>query len=176
MSLNTFASHLSLSFLSETTMMQIFVSLMSSRCLLNYLHFFFPFFSSCFFSELVISTTLSSTSLICTSAPFTLLLIPYSVFFISVIVVFISVWFFFIFSNSLLRMSNLVCSSSLPSVSLIITLNSLLGRLPVSSSLSSSSGALSCSFGTYFSVFFFLQNSNLQYLIIFLFGYLTFFH
>ena len=100
----------------------------------------------------MISTTLSSTSLICTSAPFTLLLIPYSVFFISVIVVFISVWFFFIFSNSLLRMSNLVCSSSLPSVSLIITLNSLLGRLPVSSSLSSSSGALSCSFGTYFSV------------------------
>ena len=64
MSLNTFASHLSLSFLSETTMMQIFVSLMSSRCLLHYLHFFFPFFSSCFFSELVISTTLSSTSLI----------------------------------------------------------------------------------------------------------------
>ena len=44
--------------------MQIFVSLMSSRCLLNYLHFFFSFFSSCFFSELVISTTLSSTSLI----------------------------------------------------------------------------------------------------------------
>ena len=109
---------------------------------------FFPFFFLLSFSDCY---TLSSTLLICSSAPFTLLLIPYSVFFTSAIVFFISVWFF-IFSNSLLRRSNLVCSSNLPSVSLIITLNSLLGSLPVSSSLSSSSGALSCSFGTYFSV------------------------
>ena len=52
-------------------------------------------FHSFFCSTSVISTTLSSTSLICSSAPFTLLLIPYSVFFISIIVCFISVWFFF---------------------------------------------------------------------------------
>ena len=52
------------------------------------------------------STILSSSSLICSSASFSLLLIPSSTFFISVIIFFNSVWLSFIFSNSLLKMSN----------------------------------------------------------------------
>ena len=48
----------------------------------------------------VISTTLPCTSLIQSSVSFSLLLIPSSVFFISVIVFFICVWQILIFSNS----------------------------------------------------------------------------
>ena len=57
---------------------------------------FFSFFCSAW----VISLTLSYSSLICFSVPYSVLSMPFSVFFISVIELFSSVWFFFIFSNS----------------------------------------------------------------------------
>ena len=67
---------------------------------------------------------------------------------------------FYIFSNSLLNFS--LCSSILLSslsIFMIFTLNSLLGRLFISTSFSSSSGILSFSlFGTYSSVSSFLPN------------------
>ena len=93
----------------------------------------------------MVSTTLSSSSLICSYVSFGLLLIPSSVFFISVIIFFISIWLFFIFSNSLLKTSNFsLCLSILLLTSLIIliinTLNPFSGRLAISTLLSSSSG------------------------------------
>ena len=71
-------------------------------------------------------------------------------FFISVIIFLISARLFFVFSNSLLKTSNFsFCASILLSSSLIIfaitTLNSLLGRLSISTLLSSSSEVLSYS-------------------------------
>ena len=95
---------------------------------------------------------LSSSSLIHSSAPFILLLILSSVFFISGFELFTSVCLFFTYSSSLLNISCifLVYTSILFLRSwiifTIITLNSFLGRLPVSTSLSFSSGVLSCSF------------------------------
>ena len=104
------------------------------------------------------SITLSSSLLICSLVSSNLLLIPSNVFFISVIVYFMSICFFFIFSNSYsvlifhfsLNSNFSLCSSNLLLISLdiftIITLNSLLGRLPSCPLVSCCSGVLSCSF------------------------------
>ena len=108
-------------------------------------------FCSFLCSASVISTTQSSSLLICFSLSPNLLLIPSSLFFISVIVFFNYLWFF-IFSNYLLKT---YCNFLLYAwilfpgswiIFVIITLNSLLGRLPVSMSLSCFYGVLSCSF------------------------------
>ena len=105
---------------------------------------------SLFCSMEVISTTLSSSLLIHSSASVILVLIPFSVFFISVILLFNSILFSFIFSNSLFKTSYnfLFCASILFLSSLIIfiiiTLKLFSSRLPVSTSLFS--GFLSCSF------------------------------
>ena len=109
------------------------------------------FFILFFCLPLVISTTLSSILLICSSVSFSLLLIPCSVFFISITVFFSFVWLFFIFYNLLLKTSNFpLCASILllsSSITFTITtLNSFLGRLLTSTLLSSSSDVLSCSF------------------------------
>ena len=107
---------------------------------------------SLFCSTVVISISLFPRSLIY-SAPFILLLIPSSVFFISVIV---HVCLFFKSSSPLLNTFCifLVCTFILFLRSwIIIVLNSFSGRLPVFTSLSYSSGVFFCSlFGTYFSV------------------------
>ena len=111
---------------------------------------------SLFCSTAVISTSLSSSSHHITSHSFfcliSLLLIPSSVFFISVTVLFISAYLFFKASSSLLNISCnfLVCASILFMRTWIIftifTLNSFSGRLSISTSLSCSSGVLSSSF------------------------------
>ena len=83
----------------------------------------FIFFSSAW----MISTLLHSSSLICSSVLSNLLLIHSSVFFSFTYYIFVSIWFFFTFSNSLLKFS--LCSFILLSISLsifiIITLNSV---------------------------------------------------
>ena len=93
----------------------------------------------------------SFSSLIHSPASFILMLIPSSLFFISVIVFFNYLWLFFIFSNYLLktycnflRYAWILFPGSWI-IFMIITLNSLLGRLPISMSLSFY-GVLSCSF------------------------------
>ena len=112
----------------------------------------FKILFSLFCSVAVISTTLSSSSLIHSSASVILPLILSSVFFNSVIVLFIYVCFFFKSSTSFLNISCIssVCAFILfPRFSIIfiiITLNSFSGRLPISSSFSYSCGLLSCSF------------------------------
>ena len=79
----------------------------------------------------MISIILSFESVMHSSVSSSLLLIPSSVFFISVIVFLISDWFYFIFSSSVLKFS--LCSLILfpSSVSILITnaLNSLYGTL-----------------------------------------------
>ena len=100
--------------------------------------FLFTLFSL-FCSMAVISTILSSRSLICSSASVILLLIPSSVFFISLTVLFNCL--FFSTSRSLLNTSYmvLICATILFLRSwiifTIITLNSFSGRLCISTSL-----------------------------------------
>ena len=105
-------------------------------------------FYSLFCLTAVIFTVLSSSSLICFSSSVSMLLIPSNVFFISVIVFFISVLYFFqSFVKHFLPL--FVPCLSFPRLRItfaIITLNSFSSRLPVSTSLSFSSGVLSCSF------------------------------
>ena len=94
----------------------------------------------------MISTNLSSNSLIHSSASCILPLITYSKFLILAIVLFISVYFKS--SSSLLKLLVLYCS--VPPFFSPEFLDHLyyhsLGRLPISTSLSCSSGVLSCSF------------------------------
>ena len=103
------------------------------------------FLFSLFCSVAVISAILFSSSLICSYASVTLLLTPSSVFLFQLL--FISVCLFFSSSRSLLNISCIfcICASILFLRSwlifTIITLNSFLGRLPISTSLS-----CSCSF------------------------------
>ena len=93
----------------------------------------------------VISTILSSNSLIRSSASVILLLIPSSVFLISVIVLFITVYLFFSSSRSLLNISCIFSILFLRFwiIFTIITLT-FFGRLPISSSF-----ILSCGFLPY---------------------------
>ena len=98
--------------------------------------------SSLFCSVVVISTILSSRSLMHSSASVILLLIPYREFLISFIVLFIIGCLLFSSSRSMLNVS---CISSIlfPRFWIlftIITLNSLSGRLPISSSFVWSGG------------------------------------
>ena len=85
----------------------------------------------------VISTILSSSPLIRSSASDILLLIPSRVFLISVIVLFVSVCLFFNSSRSLLTDSYIfsILLSRLLIIFSIIILNSFSGSLPISSSL-----------------------------------------
>ena len=96
----------------------------------------------------VISTILSSSSLIHSSVSVFLVLIPSSIFFISVIVLFISVCYL-VFQGLSLNISCKfifdLCLLYFLRSWIIITLNSFLGRFPISTSLSCS-GILSCSF------------------------------
>ena len=84
------------------------VCLILSQRSLKLISFIYLFFAFCF-SVWVISTILSSMSFMHYSVSPNLLLIPSSVFFITVIVFFSSDWLFFIFSKSLLKFS--LCSS-----------------------------------------------------------------
>ena len=113
--------------------------------------FFKILFSFCC-SDWVITIILSSRLLICSVS--SNLLLPSTVFFISVTIFFNWFWFYLIFSNSLLKF--LLCSILFwHSVSILmsITLNSLSGKLHIFISLISPQGLyLLLSFGTYPSV------------------------
>lgn len=102
----------------------------------------------------MLSITPSSRSLIYYSASSNILLILSSVFFLSVIESFISDWFFFIFSNSLLKLS--LRSSTLFSnpvnIFMTITLNSLRHIVYFH---------FTCLFCCYFVLFFHLGHSPL---------------
>ena len=100
------------------------------------------------FSSEVISTILSSSSLICSSASDTLLLIPSRVFLISVIVLFVSVCLFFNSSRSLLIDSYISSGLFLRFLIIltIIILNYFSGSLPISFSIIWTSVFLVCSF------------------------------
>ena len=98
-----------------------------------------------------ISTTLPSNSLICSSATFILLLIPSSVFFqFSYCIFQLCLIVCYVFSLLKYSCNFSLCASFLLlsswTIFTIITLNSLLYRFPVSTSLSWSSGVLSYSF------------------------------
>ena len=96
----------------------------------------------------MISTVLSSSSLIHFSVSSNLLFIPSRVFFNFSYCIPQLYWVFFIFSNFMFKF--LQCSSillaRLLSIFIIVTLNSLSDRLPVSILLSSTFAVLSCSF------------------------------
>ena len=124
-------------------------SLRLSSFLLNY---FFSFLSASF-----ISTILSPTSLILSSAWVILLLVPSQVLLISAIALFIIDWVFVISASSLLNtycISSILVStlSAIPFVFkildhfTIIILNSFSGRLLISSFFFCSGGFLSCYF------------------------------
>ena len=106
--------------------------------------FFIPFHGSDFHHS-VFSTLIHS------SASFSLLLIRSTIFLISVIVFFNSVWLLFIFSDSLLKsfynfsLCAFILFLSYWITFTIIILNSFSGRSPISTSLSCSC-VLSCSF------------------------------
>ena len=112
----------------------------------------FHWFFSIFFPVAVIFTTLSSTSLIHSSASIILLFIPSSVFLFSDTVIFILVCLLFKSSGSLLNISYnfSICVSILFQISCIIItiiiLNSFSGKLLIFSSFSWSFVFLSCSF------------------------------
>ena len=115
---------------------------MLSLDLFNFPHLFIYFLCS----ASMFSTTLSSSSLICSSMLST---VDSSLFFISVIVFFICVWFLFILSNGILEFLNFMPVHPLLRALIVfrvITLNSIIGGLPPSTSLCSSSGVLSFSF------------------------------
>ena len=108
------------------------ISSQRSLRLSSVLFILFPLFCSLE----VISTILSSSSLICSSASDILLLIPSRVFLISVIALFVSVCLFFNYSRPLLIDScifSILFSKFLITFTIII-LNSFSGSLPVSSS------------------------------------------
>ena len=122
---------------SGTSIIQLLVHLiLSQRSLRTILSSFhsFTFFHFC--SSEVISTILSSSSLICSSASDILLLIPSRIFSISVIVLFVSVCLFFNSSKSLLIDSYIfsILLSRFLIIFYIIILNSFSGSLPISSS------------------------------------------
>ena len=113
-------------------------------------------------SMAVIPISPFSSSLICSSTAAFLLLIPSSVFFISVIVLFIIDSLFFSSSRSLLNTSYFSVHASIlfPKSRIIFTsttLNSISGRLPISSSFIWSFAFLPC---------FFICNIFLYYLIL----------
>ena len=107
---NIFSGPFSPSPPSGTRIMRMLVHLMLSQRSLRLSSFLYiPF--SLFCSAAVISTILSSGSLVHSSVSVILLLIPSSVFFISVIVLFTSVCFFFSYSRSSLL--NISCNFSI---------------------------------------------------------------
>ena len=114
----------------------------------------------------LISTTLSSSSLICSSVPSNLPLIPFGDFFLSVIVFFLSVLFLFIFSSSAKNSDFSVC----PMFSGLLRLPSpwtLLGILLLSPSFNSSFGVLSYFFtGSMFLCYLILPNFLFLFLCI----------
>ena len=125
-----------------------------SLSLSSFLLILFSFFHSASF----ISTILSSTLLVLSSASAILLLVPYRVLLISVIALFIIDCLLFISSRSLLNFScicsilvsnlftyNFILFSRFWIIFLIIILNSFSGRLPISSFVWFG-GHLSCSF------------------------------
>lgn len=108
----------------------------------------FPFILfSLFGSKTVNSIILSSISLFCSSVSWILLLTPSSVFFISIILFFSSIWFLYIF-YLFVNLLPVFIYSSPEFIEHVYKHypNSLLGRLLIPTSLSSSSGALSRSF------------------------------
>ena len=107
---------------------------------------FIPF--TLFWSSEVISTILSSSSLIHSSASAILLLIPSRVFLITLIVLFVSSYLFFNSSRSLLIDSYIffVLFSRFLIIIAIIILNSFSGSLPISSAFIWTSVFLVCSF------------------------------
>ena len=107
---------------------------------------FLILFSFCF-SDWVISTPLSSRSLIHSSASSNFLLIPSSVFLISVSIFFCFDCFFFVFYLFVEVPTELLhYFQSLMSIFMTITLNSLYGKLLISFFLVLSSEVLSCFF------------------------------
>ena len=108
--------------------------------------FIFILFFNSYFHHSILQLIIHS------SASFILLLIPSSVFFISVTILFIGVHLFFSFPRSLLNISCILsmCAYILFLRSWIIfttiTLNSFSGRLPISSSFIWSCGFLPCLF------------------------------
>ena len=100
-------------------------------------------------SSALISTFLSFTLLIHSSASVILLLILSTVFLNSVIVFFVTVFFFFISCRSLLSVLNYSCISLFSRfwiIFIIFTLNSFSCSLPLSSLFIWSCGCLPCSF------------------------------
>ena len=117
--------------------------------LFSIIFFLFPLFCS----SAIIPTFLSSSWLIHSSASVNLLLVPYTVYVISVIVLFISAYFFFISYMFLVIILILLIAICIFSILFLrfwiiftnITLNYFWSRYPISTSLSFS-GVLSCSF------------------------------
>ncbi|KAF6327521.1 hypothetical protein mRhiFer1_008242 [Rhinolophus ferrumequinum] len=152
---NMFSIPCLLSSPSGIPMMRMLLRLMLSQRSLRPSSLFFILFSFCC-SVWVISATLSSKSLIRSSASSSLLVIPSSEFLISVIVFFSSNWFFvmistsfFMFSlSSFVMISTSFFMSSLSSLNILITsvLNSVSERLVTSASFGSSCGSFFCSF------------------------------
>ena len=107
---------------------------------------------SLFYSEVVISTILSSRSLIRSSASVILALIPSREFLISFIVLFIIVCLLFTSSRSLLNVSYIfsILFPRFRIIFTIITLKSFSGRLPNSSTFVRSGEFLPCSFICWF--------------------------
>ena len=132
---------------SGTPIIQMMVCLMLSQTSLRLSSFLFILFSL-FCSTAVNSTILSSRSLIRFSASVILLLILSREFYISFIVLFIIVCLLFFSSMSFLNVS-CIFSILFPRFWItftIITLNSVSGRLPISSSFVWFAGFLPCSF------------------------------
>jgi len=121
-------------FFSGTPIIRMMVHLIFSQRSLRLSCSFHYFYFIC--SSEVISTILSSSTLIYSSASDILLLIPYWVFLISVIVLFVSVCLFFNSSRSLLIDSCIlsILLSRFLIIFTIIILSSFSGSLPISSS------------------------------------------
>jgi len=137
LSLPIFYQTTSLLYSSRTPIMWMLVDLMLSQGLLGNLHFIFPVFCS----AALISTVLSFTSFIHSSALLILLLIPYSVLFISVCL-------FFSSCRSLVNISYILSSVFLRSwlIITIIILNYFSGMMSTFNSFRCFSGVLSCLF------------------------------
>ena len=121
---NTFSVPFSFSSLSWSLIMCMLVYLMLSQSFLKLFSFLFIFFGYHSSSEISLKiSTLSPSSLMHSSAPFNLLLIPSSVFLFQLF--FISLWFFFKnenleFSNTLLKTYNFSSSSPVSSSCLML--------------------------------------------------------
>uniref|UniRef100_A0A8C6F1F1 Uncharacterized protein n=1 Tax=Monodon monoceros TaxID=40151 RepID=A0A8C6F1F1_MONMO len=166
---NIFSGPFSLPSPSGTPIVRMLLHLMLSQRFLKLYSFLFILFSL-FCSMAVNSTLLSSRSLIRSSASVILLLIPSSVFLISVFVLFISVSLFFnssrcLFFNSSRSLLNISCVFCIFASILflrswitftIIILNSFSGRLPISPPFSCFSGVLSFSFIWYIALCLFI--------------------